>query len=313
MFALCTPSAVDALRPDSSRRELRGTPTSLEMRGQAALSALAAAGWSCRTRGEIAIAGDTFQGGSLHLARHWHTPGEFGETSPSSTRSSLTLFVEGAGRIRMADVEHRYAPGSLVIRRAQDPLVYLADSPSAFVTVRSASIDHAMAGQARTQSIVHDDDSNARSVTTRLVLDLVNSLLNSSISAGQPGFAGASRAVDALTEALIAVSIPAQAPTSDLVERARLHIAQHAREQSLTVAKLASTVNVSARWLQEEFNRAGLNPSQEMRRERLLLVERTLESAHLDETSQLTAIVLACGFSSVRAFRRAKESLGRCE
>lgn len=283
------------------------------MRGQNALSALATAVWTCRTRGEIAIAGDTFQGGSLHLARHWHTPGEFDETSSSTTRSSLTMFVEGAGRIRMADIEHRYGPGSLVIRRKPDPIVYLADSPSAFITVRSASIDHAVAIRARTEGIVRDADRHEGSATTRLVLDLVNSLLNSSMSAGQPGFAGASRAVDALTEALIAVSIPAEASTSDVVERARLHIAQHAREQTLTVATLASAVNVSARWLQEEFNRAGLNPSQEIRRERLLLVERTLESAHLDEMSQLTAIVLACGFSSVRAFRRAKESLGRSE
>lgn len=265
---------------------------------------LAEVGWQAEPDGVLRVYGDVVSTKTSTFARYWHSQGEFRLLTPGAQRSTAATFVvEGSGTLYVGDRSMSFEAGDLVLSFAEQQFRYIATDPVAFMSMRAPSLDTsvATAGVFLTTVVPYSETFG------KVFIEHLNAVLGSTVTPDDPGFRSVARSLDLTLDAAIISSLPRSASPANILLHANEVILENSSNPGFSVAELAVSINVSTRWLQEQYRRVGTSPKEKITAARLAAVESRL--THLDQPTQadLQQVVNESGFSSMRAYYRAKD------
>ncbi|QOD10386.1 hypothetical protein [Rathayibacter toxicus] len=239
----------------------------ISRRDNAASAWLAESGLNARPSGAFRIVADTLGSDGVEVLRIWHTPARLHRPTQPNAGIRLLIPLEGMLVVQPDDpaaLEIQLGPGEIAFLHGDCGFTLVTDTPSARTEIALERpllrvLDTDQAG-----AVVSTADVASRSI----LLSAINATFTSALDADSAAFPLIRSAVEQLTGAVLATSLP-QESAEDVYTRALALITAMSTDSRLSVQEICERLNVPKRTLQRTFARNGTTVFGEIRRARL--------------------------------------------
>lgn len=301
------------------------------LEGDAAVQWVGGLGWAVAPLSpRFQLVADLIRTDTFAIGRIWHTPAVFSFAADNVMPSCMfhaVVGIEGTQTVASGRDQVQLGPGQMHVQSFGESLGITAEEPVArllFVSQWSDLGDSG--GYAPLPKSGPFGSSNAHK---DIFTSAAHAALNSVTTVDGTGFSRIRAGLDLLFAGVLADDAPARTKRSrragsletgrvgrelppSLLRRASQHIEARASDVTFDAGRLARDLDVSTASLYRAYEDTNLTPASQLRRVRTRLARDLLESPGEfggADTQNLKRIATAAGFGSVRAMRRALESI----
>ena len=231
-------------------------------------------GLEARPSGPLRVVADVLRSGSFDVVRLWHTPGRLHRAAPAGSGVRLLIPLEGEIVVQPDDpsaLEVLVRVGCIAFLRRSHSFTIVTDAPSARIEIALESPLLGLLDWDDTGALVTEADGAGRGI----LLSTVNATFGSALDAESPAFPLVRAAVEQLTGAVLATSLPRER-TETVHTRALALIAAMSTDAGLSVHEVSERLGVPKRTLQRVFAANGTTVFNEIRRARLATARAVL-------------------------------------
>ena len=231
-------------------------------------------GLEAKPSGPLRVVADVLRSGSFDVVRLWHTAARLHRSAPVGSGIRLLIPLEGEIVVQPDDpsaLEVRVSVGCIAYLRRSHSYTLVTDSPGARIEIALESPLLGLLDWEDSGALVTEADPAGRGI----LLSTVNATFGSSLDADSPAFPLVRAAVEQLTGAVLATSLPRER-TETVHTRALALIAAMSADANLSVQEVSERLGVPKRTLQRVFAANGTTVFNEIRRARLATARAVL-------------------------------------